>query len=64
MATCLYNGDVRSHLIHGSDLHRTQGVRRSILTHYASADCEFNEAIANVLPQRFYERVPGRRPSR
>jgi phytanoyl-CoA hydroxylase len=49
------------HLIHGSGRNRTQGFRRSILTHYASADCEFIEAIARALPQRYYELVRGRR---
>jgi phytanoyl-CoA hydroxylase len=52
------------HLVHGSGRNRTQGFRRSILTHYASADCEFQEAIASALPQRYYVPVRGRRPIR
>jgi phytanoyl-CoA hydroxylase len=52
------------HLVHGSGRNKTQGFRRSILTHYASADCEFVEAIANALPQRHYVPVRGRRPVR
>jgi phytanoyl-CoA hydroxylase len=50
------------HLIHGSGRNRTQGFRRSILTHYASAHCEFNENLARFLPQRYYTLVRGEWP--
>jgi len=49
------------HLIHGSGRNRTRGFRRSILTHYASAQCEFNEGFAKLLPQRYYALVRGTR---
>ena len=47
------------HLLHGSGRNRTQHFRRSILTHFASAHCEFNEALRAVLPKRYYQLVRG-----
>ena len=47
------------HLIHGSGRNRTQGFRRAILTHYANANCEVDENIVNVLPERYYQLVRG-----
>ncbi len=58
-------GDVvlfHPHLLHGSGRNRTQGFRRSILTHYASAHCEFNETLGKLLPQRYYTLVRGEWP--
>ena len=58
-------GDVvlfHPHLIHGSGRNRTQGFRRSILTHFASAHCEFNETLGKLLPQRYYTLVRGEWP--
>ena len=52
------------HLLHGSGRNRTQGFRRSILTHYANATCDYLPDFAKALPQRYYELVRGRRPDR
>lgn len=51
-----------SHLIHGSGTNRTQGFRRSILTHYADANASCDTAFTKLLPQRHYECVRGKRP--
>lgn len=51
------------HLLHGSGRNRTQGFRRSILTHYADAKCEYLSDFAKALPQRYYQLVRGRRPA-
>jgi phytanoyl-CoA hydroxylase len=58
-------GDVvlfHPHLIHGSGRNRTRGFRRSMLSHYASAHCEFNETLGKLLPQRHYTLVRGTWP--
>jgi phytanoyl-CoA hydroxylase len=50
------------HLLHGAGRNRTQGFRRSILTHYVDAKCEWIPEIAEALPTRYYELVRGQRP--
>ncbi len=58
-------GDVvlfHPHLLHGSGRNRTQGFRRSILTHFASAHCDFDEEVTKILPKRYYTLVRGSWP--
>ncbi len=51
------------HLIHGSGRNRTQRFRRSILTHYANANCDCNQDLVKLLPQRYYCLVRGEQPT-
>ena len=46
-------------LIHGSGRNRTKGFRRTILTHYASARCRYNEEGRDLARVRPYTLVRG-----
>ncbi|MBW2230112.1 MAG: phytanoyl-CoA dioxygenase family protein [Deltaproteobacteria bacterium] len=51
------------HLIHGSGRNRSEGFRRAISAHFASAHCEMTPQLASFLPSRYYTPVRGERPS-
>lgn len=51
------------HLVHGAGRNRTQGFRRSILTHFCDAYADYDPGILKLLPKRHYKHVRGSLPS-